>query len=152
MNAPRKFLIVSAFSLAAASLSFAAEAPAFRFPSEIERPLSVFDDKAASPIRDPFFPKSTRPPYFQPKEVPGSKEAAARVPEIKLTLKSIIVGSGGKNLAMINNQTFQEGESGMVRLPSGGQVRVRCVKINDRSVTVAIEGKNDQTELRLQEK
>ncbi len=113
-------------------------------PSEVARPLSVFDNKSSS-VRDPFFPKSGRAPYVQqtPITTPGQTQAA---PEAKLILKGIL-GS----LALINNATFSEGESRPVKVP-GGQVRIRCLKINERSVLVNIEDRNEQVELRLQDK
>ncbi len=134
----------SAFSQTGASTN----AAAFQRPSEIIRPPSVFDDKTSN-VRDPFFPRTTRAPYSQQQVKPEVKETARPV-EVRLLLKGIL-GSAGSRLALINNQTFAEGESGSVKVP-GGQVRIRCVKINERSAVIAIEGRNEQTELRLIDK
>ena len=89
--------------------------------------------------------RSTRFPY-KAQAAPNTPAA----PEVKLTLKGIL-GSVGTRLALINNQTFSEGESGPVKVP-GGQIRIRCIKINDHSALISVEGKNEQIELRLQDK
>ncbi|MDB6027837.1 MAG: hypothetical protein JWM68_4060 [Verrucomicrobiales bacterium] len=128
--------------------SQAADSPStFRLPSESERPLSVFDNKSSN-IRDPFFPKSTRSPYVQ--QVATNPTTAVKTLEVKLVLKGIL-GPVGARLALINNQTFAEGESGSVKMP-GGQTRIRCLKINEQSVTISVEGRNEQMELRLLDK
>lgn len=115
-------------------------------PSEVVRPPSIFDDKSST-VRDPFFPKSTRPPYVAPKIVVSTNTPP---PPPTFNLKGIL-GSGAHRLALINNQTLAEGESASVR-SNGRQVRIRCVKIGDRSVIVTEEGKNEPIELFLQDK
>jgi hypothetical protein len=129
--------------IVAISSSKAVEPKVSQLPSEVIRPKSLFENKGSS-IRDPFFPQSTRAPYAQQKQDP--KGTAAPKLEVKLALKGI---SGG--VALINNGTFSEGESRMVKVP-GGQIRIRCVKINERSVLINVDDSNEQTELRLQDK
>lgn len=127
------------------NMSSAADAPTRSpLPSEVIRPVSVFDSKSSN-ARDPFFPRSTRAPYTE-QAAPKEANAAVRRPEVKLVLKGIL-GS----LALINNGTFAEGETHSIKVP-GGQVRVRCIKINERSVLVNVEDTNEQIELRLQDK
>jgi protein disulfide-isomerase len=62
-----------------------------------------------------------------------------------LTLKSV-TGPKNRRLALINNQTFAPGEGALVRL-GDGQVKVRCLEINDKSVVVTIEGKRRELPL-----
>ena len=137
-------VVLAAFSADAAEPAAAAPAAKSLLPSEVTRPLSIFDNKSSS-VRDPFFPKTTRPPYVQQTPTPTHGEPPP-APEAKLVLKGIL-----GNVALINNATFSEGEERSVKVP-GGQVRIRCVKINERSVLVTVEDKNEQVELRLQDK
>ena len=65
----------------------------------------------------------------------------------ELTLKSISA-TGGKRMALINNQTLAAGESGTVRLRNG-EVKVRCEEIRDASVIVTVDGQPGRRELRL---
>lgn len=126
--------------------SKAAEAPTRSpLPSEVIRPVSVFDSKSSN-AKDPFFPRSTRAPYTEQSAPKEANNTVAPRPQVKLVLKGIL-GS----LALINNGTFAEGETHSIKVP-GGQVRVRCIKINERSVLVNVEDTNEQIELRLQDK
>ena len=148
MKPNKAYFLLSLASLLHFSLQ-AGDAPApFRLPSESARPLSLFDNKSSN-IRDPFFPRSTRPPYAQ-QAATAAPGATVKQTEVKLILKGIL-GPAGARLALINNQTFAEGESGLVKMP-GGQTKIRCVKINDHTVTITVEGKTEQIELRLQDK
>jgi hypothetical protein len=58
--------------------------------------------------------------------------------------------SGPKNrrLALINNQTFAPGESGLVRL-GDGPVKVRCLEIRETSVVIQGDGQQQSRELKL---
>jgi len=64
-----------------------------------------------------------------------------------LILKGI---SGPKDhrLAMINNQTLGAGESVTLKL-AGSPVKLRCLEIRDKSVIVALNGREERRELRL---
>jgi len=140
------YAVLASVLLTTFSVNAADTTPKSDLPSEVVRPLSIFDSKSSS-VRDPFFPKSGRSPYVQQTPIPAVKgQQPTAAPEAKLYLKGIL-GS----LALINNGTFSEGESRSVKVP-GGQVRIRCVKINERSVLVNIEDRNEQVELRLQDK
>ena len=57
-------------------------------------------------------------------------------------------GSPQHRLAIINNQTFQEGETARVEF-SGAKVKVRCKEIRTNSVLVQWEGANGPVELFL---
>jgi len=138
------YAVLASVLLTTFSASAVDTTPKSELPSEVVRPLSIFDSKSST-VRDPFFPKSGRSPYVQQAPIAAKGQPAA-APEARLYLKGIL-GS----LALINNGTFSEGESRSVKVP-GGQIRIRCVKINERSVLVNIEDRNEQVELRLQDK
>jgi protein disulfide-isomerase len=67
----------------------------------------------------------------------------------KLTLRGIS-GPPNARLALINNQSLGVGESGRIKL-GDREVKVRCLAINDKSVTVMVEGEKSRRELRLRE-
>jgi hypothetical protein len=92
--------------------------------------------------RDPFFPNSVRLAKIVSKPIaPPSTPPAAG-----LVLNGLS-GTAGKKLAIINNRTFAEGESGEV--PSRtGRVLVRCIEIKDSSVTVEVSGERVELLLR----
>ena len=54
----------------------------------------------------------------------------------------LLCGSGGKGkrLALINNQSFAEGETAMIKL-GDSKLKVVCKEIRDHSVLVQIDGK-----------
>ncbi|MBI2924439.1 MAG: hypothetical protein HYY24_01910 [Verrucomicrobia bacterium] len=96
--------------------------------------------------RDPFFPKSSR---LRP-TAPASALGTAPTPQdltSGLALKGFL-GSPTKPLALLNNRTCAPGEEVVVKLP-GGQLKVRCVEIRQKSVVVTIEGEPGRKELFL---
>jgi len=121
--------------------------PAFVLPSEVTHPISTFDDKSSA-VRDPFFPHSNRAPYV--KQVAKETGKVAPAPVLQFALKAIM-GTGKNKMALINNQTLAEGESATVKSGTS-TARVHCVKIADRSVMITVDGKNEQIELRMQDK
>lgn len=68
-----------------------------------------------------------------------------RYDELKLTGLS---GAGARRLAIVNNQTFAPGETARVKL-QGGEVKVVCKEIRDKSVVVLVEGASEAKELFL---
>jgi protein disulfide-isomerase len=68
-----------------------------------------------------------------------------RYDELKLTGLS---GAGARRLAIVNNQTFATGEAARVKL-QGGEVKVVCKEIRDKSVVVLVEGASEAKELFL---
>jgi hypothetical protein len=101
--------------------------------SETEIPRSVFiiptNPKEG---RDPFFPNSARLSATRPvRIVPASVE-------VPLVLNGLS-GSPQHRLAIINYQTFAEGEEHDVNSPSG-RIRVRCVEIKGQKVVVEVAG------------
>ena len=61
----------------------------------------------------------------------------------------IISGPPQRRLATVNNQTFLVGETLRVAV-RGGDLRVRCLEIRERSVLVAVQGDPNPRELKLQ--
>jgi protein disulfide-isomerase len=68
-----------------------------------------------------------------------------RYDELKLTGLS---GAGARRLAIVNNQTFGPGEAARVKL-QGGEVKVVCKEIREKSVLVQVEGASEAKELFL---
>ena len=68
-----------------------------------------------------------------------------RYDELKLTGLS---GAGTRRLAIVNNQTFGPGETARVKL-QGGEVKVVCKEIREKSVLVQVEGASEAKELFL---
>jgi hypothetical protein len=64
-----------------------------------------------------------------------------------LELKGIS-GSKGRRFALINNQTFAQGESARVRL-GAKEVRVRCLEIRSNSVVISLSGEEATREIFL---
>ncbi len=111
----------------------------------VEIPESVFVIPASPKEgRNPFFPQSTaRPPLPGPKPGPGGK------PTTDLT-ELMINGftSLPKRTVMINNRTFEPGETGEVKLPRGGKVLLKCEEIRADSVIISVNGQLRELRLR----
>ncbi len=123
----------------AAAPGAAAANPASAVPTpsdELPRVVAKFEDDPRKG-RDPFFPNSERR---------GNKLLAANSPAVKkapsaisnLVLRAIIASRPPR--AWINNRSFQAHEEGEVKLPGGGAVRIRCIEIRDKDVTIELEG------------
>ena len=111
-------------------------------PVEVVR-KSVFNDSANSG-KDPFFPKSTR----RVERAPATPDSVI-APIVQLSLKGIS-GPLNRRFALINNQPLGVGETAFVRI-SGGQIKVRCWEIREKSVVISVEGDPERKELRLRE-
>ena len=59
-----------------------------------------------------------------------------------------ILGAGKGRLALINGASFAEQESGTVRVGTN-RVTIQCLKIQDGSVVVRVEGEEEDLELQL---
>lgn len=108
---------------------------------EVEIPRSVFA-APSSPHegRNPFFPESLG-------NAPGPKNPVIEnLGELNgLVLNGIT--SPPRPTAMINGRTFEPGEEGQVKLPTGAKVRIRCETIRGTSVIIQVAG--GRRELRL---
>ena len=113
---------------------------AARTPAEPEIPKSAF--RLQEPVKDPFFPQSTRLRAKPPQAVTGTNVAP---PPVDLELNGIS-GSAERRLAIINFRTFAVGEEGEVPT-SNGRARIRVVEIKNDSAVVLVNG--EQRVLRL---
>ena len=59
-----------------------------------------------------------------------------------------IVGTGDRRLALINDRSLKQGESGKVRVGATNVV-VRCLEIGSESVAIEVDGSPERKELRL---
>ena len=128
-------------------------------PLEVVKvPVSVFVWNYKDPAVgvDPFYPESTRlkPAPVVPvtvkttqtnKETSNVTTQVVTLPpakEIPLSLTGVM----GSRLAIINGQTFINGESGMVTLPDGSKVRVKVEEVKSKSVKLTIFVDDTRTE------
>lgn len=99
--------------------------------------------------KDPFFPDSTRrlpktPVLTKVSKTPDTNRAHL------LTLRGIS-GPTSRRLALINNLTFVAGEEGTVRT-TAGLLKIRVLQIEDKTVSVLIDGESQPRELQLDDK
>jgi len=110
--------------------------------TDVPIPKSTFEITTAA--RNPFFPNAgqqTTAKVITPDPNPPKPQEAVLV----------LNGLTGppKRTAMINGRTFEAGEEGEVRLPSGSKQLVKCEEIKDSSVIILVAGQ--RRELRLRE-
>jgi len=144
VSATRSLIATTAIALLC-SLGVKAEETASKEQKPGEPPSSVSTftiPKTLSEGRDPFHPTSTRviammrPPA--PEVAPGPAT---------LTLKGIS-GTTDRPLALINNQTFAEGDEQVVITPEG-KVTVMCMEIKLEGSKVTIKAQGQTRELML---
>jgi hypothetical protein len=110
---------------------------------EIPFPPSVFVvPSQPSEGRNPFFPQSTTVTVAAPTKV--TKENP--IESFSFVLNGIT--SPPKRTAMINGRTFEPGEEGEVRLPSGGKILIKCVEIKADSAIIDVTGQRRELHLR----
>jgi len=113
----------------AAFAAGAAPAPA-SLAQPVTIPQSVFE--SAPPAgKDPFFPNSARGP-----KISKAEPVVVRIPEIGL---KGITGTVTKRLCILNNRTFEVGETAEMKV-SGQTVIVKCLEIKNNSAIVTING------------
>lgn len=106
----------------------------------VEIPVSVFQIPASPREgRNPFFPQSMSEADPVAKPVVKGPDASA------IVLNGI--SSPPRSMAMLNGKTFEPGESGEVKLPSGDRLPVQCIEIRKDSVLIRVG--NERRELRL---
>jgi hypothetical protein len=137
------FVVAGAQALSAAAPE---SEPGAGTPEEATaRPQSVFE--ANHPAgKDPFFPDSSRrKPAVTDPVVP-----VVSTPKYGEVLKvDGLSGQVDRRLAIINNVTFAEGQEERVRI-QGGEMRIRCEKIDGQTVTVTVMTTGERVELRYQ--
>jgi hypothetical protein len=87
--------------------------------------------------RNPFFPNSRR---YDPKPNANPIDANA------IVLNGIT--SPPKPTAMINGRTFEEGETGDIKLRNGSRLAIVCVEIGLNSAVVEVNGQKRELHLR----
>lgn len=96
-------------------------------------------------------PRITRPKGIVPENPPpplfGGAAAGAPPRYTNFVLKSIS-GTPDRRFALLNNQTLGAGETASVMF-DGGNVKVRCVEIRERSMVVQVEGEGESREIQL---
>jgi len=95
--------------------------------------------------RNPFFPNSPMTPVAEPQTT--SQTNSPPPPSYDIVLNGIT--SPPRPTAMINGRTFEPGEEGEVKLPSGSKVHIRCDEIKEASAIVVVEGVRRELKLRF---
>lgn len=113
----------------------------------IALPESQFVNEA-SMGKDPFFPDSSR---RAPKAPVLTKAVVTTVNRSSLLTLRGISGPPARRIALINNLTFVAGEEGTVRT-SAGTLKIRVQTVEDKIVTVLIDGDTQPRELVLDDK
>ena len=113
-----------------------------RAPAQVAIPQSVFATEAATG-KDPFFPNSTRRT-----RVDSGKQSPTR--DFSTLLKLTGIAGGVRPIATINNLTFAEGEEQEVKV-EGGKVKIRVLKILEKSVVISVEKQPRSIELKLRD-
>lgn len=103
-----------------------------------EIPQSVFNAGG----RNPFFPNSTMGAPVAPV---AKNSSASPVEPGAFVLNGIT--SPPRRTAMINGRTFEPGEEGEIKLPTGSKVLVKVAEIRDDSAIIIVSGV--RRELRL---
>ncbi len=111
-------------------------------PAEI--PKSVFVIPAtAKEGRNPFFPQSAQP-------LPELDKSQKNRPfEPGWFTLNGITPNGPKRTCMINSRTFEAGESGEVKLPSGARMLIKCEEIRNDSVIIIVNGERRELRMRF---
>ena len=112
--------------------------------SEAPIPQSEFRVPAnASQGRNPFFPNST---MLSPQPIPPSSNSVPTLVEAVLVLNGL--SGPPKRTAIINGRTFEAGEQGEVRLPSGSKILIKCEEISDKSAVFLVAGQRRELRMR----
>ena len=107
----------------------------------VEIPQSVYMPPATPKEgRNPFFPQSISTQPVRPRE-------NTTVDTTGVVLNGIT--SPPRRTAMINGRTFEPGEEGEIKLPSGAKVLIKCEEIGTDSTVILINGARRELKLRL---
>ena len=124
----------------AASKDSSSKTPARPQPQcvpEVPIPPSVF---AAGEGRNPFFPQSTT------RVVVPKVNRENPIESFTFVLNGIT--SPPKRTAMINGRTFEPGEEGEVKLPTGGRMLIKVEEIKAESAIIVVAGQRRELRLR----
>jgi hypothetical protein len=111
---------------------------------ELEMVASVFD-VTSSPVKDPFFPHTTRVP------LPAATNTIAPVIDASAFALKGLSGPAGQRLALINNRTLAVGESAEITTLTGAKVKIRCLAIKENSAVILADNQSGPIELRYEE-
>src|SRR4051812_10837528 len=106
-------------------------------------PRAVFDI-TSSPVKDPFFPLSTRTAV-----VATATTNAPTISAASFQLKGLS-GTSNQRLALINNRTMASGEFSEVTTPNG-RIKIQLLEIKENSVLIRTESQTEPIELRYEE-
>jgi hypothetical protein len=109
----------------------------------VEIPQSVFSI--------PPTPRDGRNPFF-PQSIQQAPSPITHAPSTAVDFSSIILNgitSPPRRTAMINGRTFEPGEEGEVKLPSGARVMIKCEEIRADSAVVRVNGQPRELRLRF---
>ena len=120
-----------------------AEANTNREPAKVVFPQSVFVTEGVIG-KDPFFPNSVR----RVKRDDTGQQPARR--DFASLLKLTGITGGDRPIASINNRTFAAGEEQEVPV-EGGKVKIRVLKILEKSVLISLENQPQPIELKLRD-
>lgn len=87
-----------------------------------------------------------RDPFSRPPTAALQVPDAPKAPDT-LLLKGIS-GSASRRLALINNQTFADGETSSVHVGAASK-KVKCIEIREKSVVISVEGEAAPREISL---
>ncbi|HTD85970.1 MAG TPA: hypothetical protein VK850_05290 [Candidatus Binatia bacterium] len=139
INSHIQFRSAILFAFLCLTSARAAEAPApakaDTAPGHVSPYISVFTDNRTFG-KDPFFPKSRRR-EITPVAVKDLVLKEGELPQ-GMVLKGLS-GTKEKQLAIINNYTFAEGEEAEVRIINI-LYRVKVIEIKERSVIISVNG------------
>jgi hypothetical protein len=90
--------------------------------------------------RNPFFPEATTPVRRDDKSSKPAVDAQT------IVLNGIT--SGVKPTAMINGRTFEEGETGNIKLKEGNLLAIQCLEIKIQSAVILYNGQKRELRLR----
>jgi hypothetical protein len=103
-------------------------------------PQAVFDI-TSSPVKDPFFPRSTRLAVH----TAAATNSAPTINSSAFSLKGLS-GPPDQRLALINNRTVASGEDAEITT-SSGKVKIHCVQVKENSVVIRVENEPEPIEL-----
>ena len=110
-------------------------------PLERVVPPSIFN-VTNQPVKDPFFPLSTRQPFPMP------TTSAAPVFSASAFMLKALSGPPEQRLAMINNRTLAAGEGAEISTPTG-KIKIRCLAIREFSAIIRVADQPDTVEVFL---
>jgi hypothetical protein len=109
---------------------------------EVPFPQSIFSvPTQPGEGRNPFFPQSTVQVVIIPKITKDNP-----IESFSFVLNGIT--SPPRRTAMINGRTFEPGEEGEVRMPSGGKILIKCEEIKADSAVITVGGQRRELRLR----